>query len=205
MSLGSHEVLAAGRDSAGPPSWLVWVLGAVSFALITVAGIFVVSDLAIRTVEADRLLTAVEASEAQMVLVQDRVRETLAPLEDGEPLTESERERVSAQLRQIAADGETAIAEAGVGVEQVQIVPWHPRLEAAREAYLAHNRAWVDYLAAASVEPAEFFVPQPEVNDTFAAAEAPLLAALPLLDPNGLRDRLAAIYAETGGGDGQDV
>lgn len=205
MSLGSQEVLAAGRESSGPPAWLVVVLGAVSFALITVAGIAVVADLAIRTAEADRLLTAVEASEGQMVLVQDRVRQALAPFEDGEPLTGAERERVSAELRQIAADGETAIAEAGVGVEQVRIVPWHPRLAAAREAYLAHNQAWVDYLAAASVEPAEFFTPQPAVNDTFAAAQAPLLAALPLIDPNGLRERVAAIYAESGDGQGQDV
>jgi hypothetical protein len=58
-------------------------------------------------------------------------------------------------------------------------------------------------MAAAAEDPAEWFRPQPVVNDTFAEAKDPLIAAVPLFDPLGTLERIELIYF-TGSGDAGD-
>ena len=74
---------------------------------------------------------------------------------------------------------------------------------AAQDAYLAHNRAWQEYLARAAQDPAQFGVDDTEVNDTFEAAEAPVRAALPPYALFDLVTRVDVIFApppvESGG------
>lgn len=203
----TQEVLEAGsrvnrRPSKSPAFW--WTLGIsvlVVFSLVATAAMVV---FAAQTVQADRLFTAVEASERAMGGVQDRVRGVFEQFDD-EDLTEAQREELVDELRVIAVDGEVSIGEAGQRVADVRIWPINSRLEQARSAYLRHNAAWVDYMARAAEDPAQFVSPQPEVNASFFDARIPLLRAIPAIDLLDLQRRLDVIYAEDddqGGGGG---
>ena len=200
----SQEVLETGqeRPSRGLPSWLVWTVGIAALVLLTAANMVVGGELALRSVEADNLVRAVEQSETAMKTTQVDFDEVLSTY-DTENLTDEEREQLRAELADVAARGEAAIALAGEGVAAVQIMPWHVQLLDARTAYLAHNQAWVDYMAAAAEDPGEWFRPQPAVNETFADAKLPLVEAVPLFDPLGALSRIEVIYV-TGSGDSGD-
>ena len=199
--LVSQEVLETGdeRPSRGLPSWLPWTIGLLSLVLIALANLVVVGELATRSVEADNLVRAVEQSEAAMKTTQADFDDVLAAY-DTENLTDEEREQLSAELSDVAERGGVAIADAGGFVAGVLIMPWHTQLLDAQQAYLAHNQAWVDYMAAAAEDPAEWFRPQPAVNDTFAEAKLPLVEAVPLFDVLQTLPRIELIYV-TGSGD----
>lgn len=205
----TQEVLAAGprahpRGRKGMPAALIWVVGVVALVVLTAASLAVIADFTVRTVEAEQLITRVEASELAMQTAQADFDSVLADY-DVETMTEAEREKLLERLGEVAARGEASIAYAGEQVAVVPIVPWHTNILRAQEAYLAHNAAWVDYLAAASAEPTEWFRPQPAVNDTFAAAKEPLIMAIPRWDVLDLLARVALIYSDGGGesADGQ--
>lgn len=194
------------RPRRSPPPWVAWTVGAVALILITAANLVVVGELALRSLEADNLVRAVEKSEEAMKSTQEAFDEVVSAY-DSETLTDAEREQLRADLSRVAADGEVAIAEAGDQVGLVVILPWHPQLLAAQDAYLAHNRAWVAYMAAAAEDPAEWFRPQPDVNSTFADARLPLVESVPLFDPLGTLARIELIYVtgSEGSGDGQSA
>jgi hypothetical protein len=188
------------------PAWGAWTIGIVALALITIANLAVVAELALRSVEADNLVAAVEQSETAMKATQAEFDEVLSAY-DTENLTDEEREQLRAELSDVAERGGVAIADAGGFVAGIQILPWHTQVMDAQEAYLAHNRAWVDYMAAAAEDPAEWFRPQPAVNETFADAKLPLVEAVPLFDPLDTLPRIELIYV-TGSddsGDGQSA
>ena len=201
----SQEVLEAGpepkRRAVRP--WAVWTAGIAALVVLTVANALAVAELASRTAEADALVTAVEASESAMKSTQDEFAAVVEEY-DTESLTDAEREELRGRLSDVAERGGAAIASAGEGVAEVQVLPWHGSVAAAQEAYLAHNRAWVAYMAAAAEDPAEWFRPQPDVNDTFAQAKEPLVAAVPLFDLLGTLPRIELIYV-TGSGDSGDA
>lgn len=199
----SQEVLEAGPRAhpRGMPTGLVWALGIGALVLITLANIVVVADLAARTAEADALVTAIESSESSMKATQDEFGRVLDGY-DTENLTDAQREKLRAELARVAQEGQASIALAGVGVADVSVLPWHTSTEAAQSAYLAHNQAWVDYMAAASKDPAEWFRPQAAVNDTFAAARDPLVEAVPLFDVLRTLPRIELIYVTGGADDG---
>lgn len=202
-----QEVLEAGpragrRASRSPAFW--WILGMAFLGVFSVLATSAVMIFGSQTVQAERLFTAVEASERSMGFVQAQVAEVFEQF-DAEDLTEAKREQLVDELRDIAAEGEISIASAGERIESVRIWPINTRLEQAREVYLRHNQAWVDYLARASQDPAEFVSPQPEVDSTFFDARIPLLNAIPALDLLDLQERLDRMYADgddQGGGNG---
>jgi hypothetical protein len=199
----SQEVLETGQESPrrGVPAWVVWTIGIAALVLITAANLAVAAELGIRSAEADNLVTTVEQSEAAMKATQVEFDEVLASY-DTENLTDEEREQLRAELSDVAERGGAAIAAAGAGVAEVEFMPWHSQVQAAQEAYLAHNQAWVDYMAAAAEDPAEWFRPQPAVNDTFADAKLPLVEAVPLFDPLGTLERIQFIYVSGSGDSG---
>lgn len=197
----THEVLETGqeRPQRAAPAGLFWVVGLTVVVLMTVVNVAIAVEWATRSTEASNLITAVERSEQAMKGTQTQFNDALAAY-DSENLSDTDRERLRRELSEIALAGETAIAAAGVDVADVRILPWHVQLLQAREAYLAHNRAWVEYMAAAAADPAEWFRPQPLVNSTFADAKLPLVEAVPLLDPFNTLERIELIYV-TGSGD----
>ena len=190
------------RARRAVPPWLVWTVGIAALVLITAGNLVVGGELALRSAEADRLVSAVERSENAMKATQAEFDEVLSSY-DTEDLSDAEREQLLAELADVAARGEASIAAAGVEVGRVEVLPWHAPLRDAQTAYLAHNQAWVDYMAAAAADPAEWFRPQPAVNDTFADAKLPLVEAVPLFDPLDTLARIELIYV-TGSGDSGD-
>lgn len=204
----SQEVLTAGRGvpehrhRRSTPLGLWIALGLIVASVLSVLAIATIVEWTSRTTQADRLLAGVIASEAVMEAAQTDLVDVLTQLED-ENLTVEERQELVAELSVITGAGEIAIARAGESIEALTIWPWHNRLLQARDAYLAHNAAWVDYMAAASADPAELVRPQPIVNETFFAARDPLWRAIPLFDPLELRAEVVAIYADSDDNDAE--
>lgn len=161
------------------------VLGAVSAVAVRVG------DSLARDVEMSRLVRQIEASEQAMTAVQQEEARILAQYQAGDLPAERMRE----QLAAVARAGATTIEAAGQRVAEVPWLRWHSQVRSAQQAYLAHNRAWVDYLERAAEDPSEFGRPQAEVNDTFEQVRDPLLAAVPSWDPLEVRDRAAAVLA----------
>jgi hypothetical protein len=191
----------AERPSRGVPAWVAWTLGLVALVLITLANVVVAGELALRSLEADNLVSAVEQSEVAMMATQEEFDEALSAY-DTENLTDEEREQLRAELSDVAERGGVAIADAGGFVAGLLIMPWHTQLLDAQDAYLAHNQAWVNYMAAAAEDPAEWFRPQPAVNDTFADAKLPLVEAVPFFDFLQTLPRIELIYVSGSGDSG---
>jgi hypothetical protein len=185
-----------------PRRWLPVIAGVVTFLIVLVTLGLVVGDAFARNVELRALVARVEASETAMGALQDDVQEIFAEYEGRTPLSDEDRAALDEQLVAAAASGRDAIAAAGQGVESMRWLAWHREIGAAQDAYLAHNRAWQDYLGRAAQDPAEFGQPQDDVNTTFEAAERSFRAALPSLALFDLADRVDAIFAPPPAEDG---
>lgn len=189
----SDPAVAAGPSR--PRRWIPLVAGGAAFLLVLLTGGLLGADWAVRTAETRSLLTAIEASEASMIVVQDDVAAAFDAFDAAGQSAEA-RADLDASLREIAAEGAVAIETAGLAVTAVEILPWHGALERARDAYVLHNVAWVDYLNRAKDDPEEFVIDQDEVNRTFMEAEPMLRRALPWPVLPSLVDRVDIIFAE---------
>lgn len=198
------EYLDAGGVTAPPPSaatprpprrWLGPVLGLATFLVVLVGFGALVGDAAARNAEMRSLVTAIERSEAAMGETQENVGGIIQAYAGRTPLSEADQDELDAALQAAAAQGRDAIAAAGAEVAEVSWLLWHRDVAAAQESYLAHNRAWQDYLARAAEDPSEFARPQDDVNTTFADAEVEVRAAIPLIALFDLRDRIDVIFA----------
>jgi len=181
----------------GHPSrrWLPYVAGAIAFVVVLVGLGAVVGDWGARNVEMRALITKIEASEDAMGTLQENVQGIFAEYEGAGSLSDEDRAAIDEELRAAAAAGRDAVAVAGDGVAGVRWLAWHRDVRDAQEAYLAHNRAWQDYLSRAAEDPAEFARPQSEVNETFMAAEDPIRSALPVPVLFDLVERVDVIFA----------
>ncbi len=178
--------------------WFGPLIGGAAF-LVTLGflgPIALVGDMALRYAEMEQLVTRVEASEAEMVLVQEEIE---AITDDYESLPEpddADRAELVGRLADAAAYGQEAIAEAGAVVAGDSYLPWHTSIVEAQRDYLAHNQAWQDYLEAAAIDPGELTMTQDDINTTFVDAETSMRAALPPLASPELRQRVDLIFAE---------
>ena len=187
------EQAEVATDSGTDPrrqGWIPWIAGVVTFLVVLGLGGVLVADWSWRNSEMQALLERVEASEAVMGELQDAASEAFDEHSDAQ-----DREKLDAELRDIAAAATTDIAAAGLEVAALPIAVWHVDLERARDAYLLHNQAWVEYMDRASGSSAEFIAPQPLVNETFIAAEPFFLEAIPAPDLYDFAERIQAIFA----------
>lgn len=173
-----------------PRRWIPWVAGGGVFALTLILGGVLVADWSWRNTEMQVLLERVEASEAVMGELQDAASQAFDEHGSG-----GDRAKLDAELRELAQVAKVDIAEAGVEVAALPIAVWHVDIERARDAYLLHNRSWVEYMDRASRSSAEFIAPQPMVNETFIAAEPIFVRAIPAPDVRDFAARIAAIFA----------
>jgi hypothetical protein len=185
-----------------PRRWLPVIAGALTFLIVLVLAGLAVGDAFARNVEMRSLVARVEASEAAMGALQNNVGEIFAEYEGRTPLSDEDQAALDEQLKAAAVAGRDAIGKAGRDVEAMRWLAWHREIGAAQDAYLAHNRAWQDYLDRAAQDPAEFVSPQDDVNSTFEAAERYFRTALPPLALFDLRDRVDAIFAPPPSEDG---
>ena len=176
------------------------VIVLLSSALLAAGWTLAIGDWVARNAEMGRLLQAIEGSESAMVTTQDEVTGLMA--EHGQ---DPEGSGLIADLTDAAGRGRDAIAAQGSQVQAVDVLPWHTQILDAKQAYLAHNSAWQEYLDRASQNPSEFVTPQPLVDSTFAAAEPLLRAAVPLLDLWEFTRRIDVIYAPPQAPAGEEV
>jgi hypothetical protein len=184
-------------------SWIPLVAGAVAFLLTLGIGGAVGTDWLARNIEMDRLVSAIEVSEAAMGEVQDRVVVVLEELDaadlQGTPAdaqTDAQTKAAVAELAAIAVDGADSIGAAGRAIAAVNVLPWHTEITRAKEAYLLHNYAWQAYMQAAIEDPVAFTVDQPLVNQSFLDSQQPLENAIPDLSLFDLEPRVENIFVE---------
>lgn len=183
---------SAGRRGTG--RWLPPLIGVLSFLLVLGVGSVLTIEWGTRNAEMRRLVTAVEASEAAMTQTQISVAEALDAFEASDG-GEAAKMELDSTLTAAADEGHRQIEAAGRTVASVDVLPWHTRIIKARDAYLAHNRAWQEYLLRATDDPGEFDREQLEVNSTFEAVEPLMRGALPNPPLFDLEERVDAIFA----------
>jgi hypothetical protein len=180
-------------------SWIPLVAGAVAFILTLGIGGAVGTNWLARNIEMDRLVSAIEASEATMGEVQDRVAVVFEELDSadlqGEP-TDAQTRAAVEQLAGIAVDGADSIGAAGRVIAAVNVLPWHTEIKAAQEAYLLHNYAWQAYMQSAIEDPVAFTVDQPLINTSFMDSQQPLEDAVPRVSLFDLQLRVENIFVE---------
>lgn len=172
-------------------TWLPPAIGAAVFVLVLVASAAFVGDWALRTTAMSALVDRIEASEQAMTEAKEAVDSALAGFD-----ATGDRAALDTALRTAASTGLADVTEAGAEVAALTLPPWHVDLGNARSAYLAHNRAWQDYLAAASENPAVLGEPAQDINRTWLQAEPLVRAAVPVPDPLDLGARVAAIFVD---------
>lgn len=184
-------------------SWIPLVAGAVAFLLTLGIGGAVGTDWLARNIEMDRLVSAIEASEVTMGVVQERVVVVLEELDAAElqgtqtdAQTDAQTEAAVAELAAIAVDGADSIGAAGRAVAAVSVLPWHTEIQTAKEAYLLHNYAWQAYMQAAIEDPVAFTVDQTLVNQSFIDSQEPLEDAIPEPSLFDLEPRVENIFVE---------
>jgi len=179
--------------------WIPLVAGAIAFLLTLGIGGAVGTDWLTRNIEMDQLVSAIEASEATMGVVQDRVAVVYEELDSadlqGAP-TDTQTQAAVAELAGIAVDGADSIGAAGREIAAVNVLPWHTEIKAAKEAYLLHNYAWQAYMQSAIEDPVAFTVNQPLIDSSFMDAQQPLEDAVPELTLFDLQYRVENIYVE---------
>lgn len=180
-------------------------MGLVAFVvtLVLVGSVSYLADLGLRQAEMAQLVSSIEASEEQMVIVQEEIERITSTYEALEAPDDADRAQLVGDLADAAAYGEEAIAQAGAAIADDSYLPWHTAILKAQDDYLLHNQAWQDYLGRSAVDPGVLTVPQEDINSTFADAEVSVRAALPPLASSDLRERIDLIFAEPEGAGGQ--
>ena len=180
--------------ASGSPLWAQLVFW-LSVGLIALASLALMADWTARNIEMVRMLNAIEASENQMKVAQDAI---LSQVPDDPRDADIADDK---QLKAAAAAGRDEVAAAGEAARGLSFLPWHSELIAAQGAYLAHNQAWVDYLAAGAADPRTMFDNQDDIEPTWREAEVLVEAAVPLLPWPRINYRVNEIFTdETPGG-----
>ena len=195
----TQDLLVAGPPRAQSRSIPIWPIAIVVVIVVSLISTAAVVAFGVRTAQAERLITAVEGSENAMKQAQLALNEVLEEFEAPD-FTPEDRAELVADLKATAAEGAESIEQAGVRVVDVRVSPWDTRVAEAKTVYLEHNLAWVTYLTAVSQDPSELARPQPAINATFFDARTPLWQAIPAVDVLDLRERINAIYADSGSG-----
>ena len=168
--------------------WFGPLIGLITFVVVLVVGAAgaVVTDVVIRNAELTILVSEVEASEQQMIEVQDEIDRVSQEYEAIPEPTDEDRAELVGQLADVAAYGQEAIAAAAADVAALEFVVWHSAI----------RQAQADYLERAAVDPGELTLPQEDINSTFEQSKISMNAAIPSISGDALRDRVDLIYAE---------
>jgi hypothetical protein len=139
-----------------------------------------VLDFGIRTLEASKLVSAIENSEM--------VFETY----------NSETKDVSMSLF-VSISNSTAkdAYSSGVKVDDLRILPWHKKLNIARENYLEHNKAWYEYLSTIRIQEGDYaYEGFDQIGTTWIQVKYSLPGAIPSPDLFSLKERTYLILSD---------
>jgi hypothetical protein len=139
-----------------------------------------VFDFGIRTLEASKLVSAIENSEM--------VFETY----------NSETKDVSMSLF-VSISKSTAkdVYSSGVRVDDLRILPWHKKLNTARENYLGHNKAWYEYLSTIRIQDGDYaYEGFDQIGPTWIQVKYSLPGAIPSPDLLSLKERTYLILSD---------
>jgi hypothetical protein len=188
------------QPSRGPGrAVLIWVLATVAVLLASVA----VGEWAAKSQEMNRLVDGIEQSESAMTRTMAAVSLAIGP---NGSLGDTDAGAAQEQLKQAAVTGLAGVKAAAERIAAVPIQPWHHDVVAARDAYLAHNSAWQDFLTRAASDPSVWLTDDSKIESTWDALGPVLTDAVPTPAILGLDDRVAAILTngspsgDSGGG-----
>jgi hypothetical protein len=182
------------------------VLGSVTVIAVA-AGLL---DVMFRTDEAERLLAAVEDSEATMYAFDDEVTElfiayghALDELEgpglldpSSAPEAAALYAEIDAEVSEIARTRRAELSAAVGAVRGLGLLPWHTDLDDARHDYLAHADTWLAFFTDLTAEPERLGEPRPEIDATFFAAGDAMRRAVPSWADSELHRRVEEIFAD---------
>lgn len=151
---------------------LIWVLLSAAVLL----GSLAVGEWGAKTQEMNRLVDGIEESEAAMTQTMAAVALILGPTGS---LGEMDAADATEQLKEAADRGLAGVKSAAVQIEAIPIQPWHHEVLAARDAYLAHNEAWQDFLASAAGDASVWLTNDDAIESTWDALDPVLRAAVP--------------------------
>lgn len=88
------------------------------------------------------------------------------------------------------------VAEQCASLQQTVLLPWHTALRAARDTFVTHCLAWVDFLGLLSADWRNLFAAQPHLATSFNAAEKAAERAVPPVPLHRVRERVSQIFAD---------
>jgi hypothetical protein len=176
-------------------------------ALVVLFVVAFFGDQVVQNLEMKHLLDNVQASEASMVEYKTTATTAQTPLGNAcgnsnasyvSPACQDAARQWLAEVPTDAARSEAAIRVAGDAVDQTQILPWHHALRAAREAYVAHNTAWVQWLKSLTKDPKKALDRSgfADIDATFRIAHRRFDDAMPWLTFGDSGKRIKAIWID---------
>ncbi len=177
-------------------AWLGPVAGLLALLLTVTLGGAVAGNWIVANAQMHALLTAVQGSETDMTKVQDEVTAAFHAYGALKSPTAADQDRLNASLSNIATDGASQVGAAGQQVADVAIAPWNTALLHAQHAYEVHNQAWVNYLAAAALNPLEFTKNQPAINSSWRVVQKAFPAALPVPALYGMTATVHTLFTD---------
>lgn len=101
-----------------------------------------------------KLVEAIELSEAQMYGMYGELERAVDDiLQSGDASSSEATEWLDEEVSQIAAKYENKIFITGSAIDEITLLPWNVSHRRLKRAYLRHNVAWVEHLAAQSENP----------------------------------------------------
>jgi hypothetical protein len=156
--------------------------------VIAALTVIAVADWGARTLEMRALVRDIEVSESSMSASNDEITALVERL--GGATSAEQQQEILAEIGAAAGARAGILQQAGESVANLRIAPWHRAVADARMAYLAHNRAWQEYLRAGAADPQALFGEWPDIQTTWEALKRPLRRAVPVPDVLGLRGRV---------------
>jgi hypothetical protein len=165
------------ENKAEPPTQFPWFRTAIICLSILIT--ILIFDFGIRTMEASKLVSAIEKSEMVFETFNSETKDASVSL--------------FVSLSQSTAKDTYS---SGVRVEELLILPWHKKLNDARDYYLEYNKAWYELLSSARLENGEFTSSDTkDIAPTWIQVKYSLPGAIPSPDLFSLKDRTSLILS----------
>jgi hypothetical protein len=167
-------------------------------AVLLVLLVLVVGDRLLARQEMGNLLDHVEVSESAMKDFIAARTTLVADFRSQSPPANTDAANANrARITSMCGKGDAQVAEAGVAIEDGSVLPWHTGIARARDRYVAHSKAWQDYLSGCASDPLKLAddAGLAKIRSTFAVAHTAFDAAIPWPSSSEQEARTTAIFA----------